>query len=152
MTPSEALAFAVRTLAPAQEIDGFADHIRGELIITQWTKDPYTRATYAVASPGTKRSGPRQEGNVIIAGEAFNTEFTGALAGAYLSGKATADVAEAIIKNRLVTKELEKSASPDMTMQHRPYSSDVRIDDISLPSSWRYGHRFGNNEKEGRGW
>lgn len=93
----QALEYLFKVLKPVKEIKGFEKYIIGKPLITNWFGNPYIRGSYSACLPGAERQWPPCEGNVYFAGDTFDKEYPGAMAGAYRSGK----VAALMIKERL---------------------------------------------------
>jgi len=79
-----------RALAPVELLRGWEDHVRGPPMLSAWGGNPYVQGAYSAALPGTRRSGPRTEGRVILCGDTFDPRFPASLAGAFLSDQEAA--------------------------------------------------------------
>lgn len=67
--------------------------------ISRWHSNPYTQGAYTALAPGGFRTGPWERGNIVFAGEAFDTYAPGHLAGAYQSGRDAADHVIDLLRN-----------------------------------------------------
>ncbi len=92
MTPGEALNYAAGILRRIELLRGFDTRVVSPAIVTRWVANPYTRGAYSCCLPGARRSGPRVEGAIIFCGDTFDTRFPASVAGAYLSGRAGAQM------------------------------------------------------------
>jgi monoamine oxidase len=90
MDQAAALAHLRQALSPVDRLHGWEDHLKGPLLLSAWGSNPYVRGAYSAALPGTRRSGPRKEGRLILCGDTFDPRFPASLAGAFLSGQAAA--------------------------------------------------------------
>jgi len=89
-SPEEALAHLKKALILVEELQGFEEHMVGDIIITRWVSNPFTLGAYSASLPGGKRTWPHVEGNLIFAGDTFDPLYFSSLAGAYRSGLAAA--------------------------------------------------------------
>ena len=87
MPKEEALSFAKERLSIVEEVKGYEDHLTGEVLVTDWNKNPLIEGSFTALKHGHKRTRGLSDGNVHVAGEAFDTESPGTLAGAYRSGQ-----------------------------------------------------------------
>jgi monoamine oxidase len=97
MDQAAAMAHLRRALAPVDLLRGWEGHVKGPLLMSAWGSNPYIAGAYSAALPGTRRSGPRREGRIVLCGDTFDPRFPASLAGAFLSGRAAARMAAEMI-------------------------------------------------------
>ena len=103
MLADEAKKLAFSKLDVIKEIKGYRDHVVGEPITTKWNTNENTMGSYTNYAKGTSPQGPQKEGNIVFAGDSFGKEFSGCMAGAYISGVEAAKM--------ISTKELATSTA-----------------------------------------
>lgn len=91
--PPEALSqFIKDKLSIAEELKGYESHIQGSPFATDWAQNPHTLGSYSARNTHARRCNSIQEGNILYAGEAFDTHSPGTLCGAYRSGLNAAEI------------------------------------------------------------
>lgn len=90
LSNKQALEYLHKVLKPVPQLLGYERFVKGPAIITKWFGNPFIKGSYSACLPGGIRDWPRKERKVYFAGDSFDKQYPGAMAGAYRSGKAAA--------------------------------------------------------------